>query len=199
MNYWSSLSERDRRALSLAAAAAAVFLLVRLVVFPVWDALSASEGAIPVREKMFRKYRSLAEATPARENDFHALQARLAAAEGGLLSSHTAPLAAAEVQQQVRDLAGSLDIQIRSMDFLPQKKLGSPQETLYASVPISAQFTARVDQLAALLGALDRGPKMLAVDQLRISAANEPGKKHVNVYLVVAGVAGAEVLPPTGQ
>ncbi len=188
----TALSERDRRALNILVAAACLFLLARFVAFPLWDALAASEGAIPVREKTLRKYRALAEAVPARENDFVTLKAGLEQAETGLLKNQTGPLAAAEIQQLVRDMAAAAGIQVRSGDFLPLRKL----DTWYAVVPVSAQFTASMDQLVNLLNALRAAQKTLAVEQIRISAANEGPKKLVNVYLVVAGVVRAEALAP---
>lgn len=187
--FFSGLGDRDRRALQLLAAAALLILLVRFVAYPLLDAAEDFSGSLPVREKVLRKHRALAEATPARESGFGALKARLEETEAGLLKSRTGPLAAAEVQQQVREMATAAGIQVRSVDFLPLRKMGAE----YVAVPVSAQFSAPVEQVVGLLNALHRAQTTLAVEQLRVSAANEAGKKQVNVYLVVSGAAGAEV------
>ena len=189
-----ALSERDRRALAVLAVAASLFLLARLVAFPLWDAAASSASAIPVREKALRKYRALADATAARESNFGAIKARLEEAESGLLKNRTGPLAAAEVQQQVRELAAQAGIPVRSGDFLPLRKLDAE----YAAVPVSASFVASMDQLVGLLNALRGEQKTLALEQLRIGAANQADKKQVNVYLVVSGVTTAEALKPEG-
>lgn len=184
--FFSGLGERDRRALQLLAAAASLILLVRFVVYPMLDAAEDFSGSIPVREKTLRKHRALAEATPARESGFGALKARREQAEAGLLKSQTAPLAAAEVQQQVREMATAAGIQVRSVDFLPLRKM----DAAYVAVPVSAQFSAPVEQLVSLLNALQIAQATLAVEQLRVSAVNN---KQVNVYLVVSGAATAEI------
>ena len=79
------------------------------------------------------------------------------------------------------------------MSFIPAKSLSED----YATIGVSTQFTAAVDQLTGFLTALQTAPRILAVDQLRITAANapatpqSPGKKQVNVYIVISGVARA--------
>ena len=185
----TALSERDRRALNTLVVAACLFLLARFVAFPLWDATSGGSVAIPVREKTLRKYRALAEATAGRENDFSTIKERLAEAEAGLLTGRTVPLAGAEAQQLLREMAAGVGIQVRSVDFLPPRKLG----TEYTAVPLSAQFTASFDQLVGLLNNLHGAQKTLVVEQLRISTANDPTKK-VNVYVVLSGVGAAELL-----
>ena len=142
-NILSTMSERDRRALILLFEAVALILAVRFVVYPLLDATEDFSGAIPVREKILRKHRALAAAAPLRENNYGGAKNLLAEAEKGLLSSETGPLAVAEVQQQVRDLATATGIQIRSIGFMPLKKSGPD----YALAPVSLQFTSRVDQL----------------------------------------------------
>ncbi len=187
---WAALNPRDRRALTLLAGAAALILLVAFVVFPAWDAVEESARTIPIREKMLRKYRTLAAAAPQREQGYGALKDRLAEAEKGLLDSRTGPLAQAEVQQQLRDLAGAAGIQLPTTSFLPLRKISAE----YAAVPVTAQFQGRLDQLVALLNAAHSAPKILAVDQLRVQPLGDPVKKLLNVSLVVSGVTVAEVV-----
>ena len=186
------ISERDRRALSILVVAAGLILLVVYVGFPLWDAEADSGNVIALREKTLRKYRALVQAAPQEESGLQSMKARLQEAEAGLLAGRTGALAAAEVQQKVRDLAAAQGIQVRSVDFMPLRKLG----TDYAAVPVSASFVAGMDQVAALLNALHGSPKTLVLEQVNVSAANDPSlaRKQVNAYLVVYGVGGADVL-----
>ena len=189
---WAQLNERDRRALSFLIPVVLVILITRFAIFPVMDSLEDGSLAIPVREKTLRKYRALAAAAPARENDAKSLDARLAEAEKGLLASRTAPLAAAEVQQLVRELTTTAGLQPRSVDFLPARKL-SPD---YATTSVSLQFTAGMEQAMALLRGIQSHPKSLSIEQLRITSMTDLSKKQVIVSLVVAGAAPAEIIAP---
>lgn len=189
---WAQLNERDRRALSILAPAVALILVVYFGVFPLMDAMDESGRTIPAREKTLRKYRALTAAAPARENDMKSFDARLASAETGLLASRTAPLAGAEVQQALRDQAAAAGIQIRSVDFLPVRKLNAD----YAVAAVSTQFTARMEQVLMLLSGIYGQPRTLSVEQLRITSMQDLSKKQVTVSLVISGVAPAEIAAP---
>ena len=189
---WAQMNERDRRALGFLVPVVLLIIVVRFGVFPLMDSLEDGSRAIPVREKTLRKYRALAAAAPARENDARSFDARLADAEKGLLASRTAPLAAAEVQQLVRELTTTAGLQPRSVDFLPARKL-SPD---YATTSVSMQFTAGMEQVMALLNGIQSHPKSLNVEQLRITSMSDLRKKQVIVSLVVAGAAPAEIVAP---
>lgn len=189
---WAQLNERDRRALTFLIPVVLLILVTRFVVFPVMDSLEDASTAIPVREKTLRKYRALAAATPVREIDAKSFDARLADAEKGLLVSRTAPLAAAEVQQLVRELTTTAGVQPRSIDFLPARKL-SPD---YATSSVSLQFTAGMEQVMALLNGIQGHPKSLSIEQLRITSMTDLSKKQVIALLVIGGAAPAEILAP---
>jgi hypothetical protein len=191
MNWFAKLSQRDRRALMLLMPGVIAILLVYFVVFPWVDAAGDSSRSIAVREKMLHKYQNMAALLPAQETNAAALSGALAAAEKGLLSGATPALQVAEVQQIVRDFASAQGILVHSVEFIPPKSAGSG----YSLVGVSLGFTAGIDQAMAFLNTIQNGPKILAVDQLRISAANvaatakDPMKKQVNVSLQVYGVA----------
>ncbi len=186
------LGERDRRALQILVLAGGLILLTVYVIFPLWDAAADSGNVISLREKTLRKYRALAQAAPEEESGLKTLKARLQEAEAGLLAAKTGPLAAAEVQQLVRDLATAQGIQVRNVDFMPPRKLGAD----YAAVPVSASFNAGMDQVTGLLNALQGNAKILVLDQMNLTAANNADltRKQVNAYLVIYGVGVAEVM-----
>lgn len=189
-----NLSPRDKRALTILIAAVAAILVVRYAILPALDSATDAGPAIRTREKMLRKYQLVAAAVPAQEMATGSLANAVTEAEKGLLTGATPALQAAEVQQQVRDLALGAGIQMRSIEFLPGKKASAE----YAMVGVSAQFTAPVDQLVAFLTALQNSPRVFVVDTLHINAANVagsasiPAKKLVSVRVVIFGLAHAE-------
>ena len=194
-----NLSARDRRALLWLVISVAAIVLVNYKVFPLLDAAGDSTGSIEIREKRLHQYQNVAALVPAHETNVATLSDALTNAETGLLSGATPALQVAEMQEMTRNAASAQAIVVRSVEFIPPKNAGSG----YLLVGVSLNFTAGVDQVVALMNAMQNGPKILAVDQLRIDAANvpaspkDPGKKQVSVSMQVYGVArGPEVPKP---
>ena len=188
-----NLSERDRRALMFLAPFVGLILLVNYVVFPFFDAASDSSRSIESREKILLKYRQFVAATSMHETSNGLLNTVLSNAEQGLLVGATPALQAAEVQQLVRDAAAAQGISLRSVDFVAPKAAGPD----YAQVSVSTGFIAGMDQVVALMNALQASPKILMVDHLSLRAANlpatptVPAKKQVSVNFLISGVARA--------
>ncbi len=195
------LSARDRRALTLLLPALALFVVLYKVIFPLWDAATDSSRSLETRQKTLRKYRAAARAVPGHEASATALAAAVTDSEKGLLTAATSALQSAEVQQLVRDSANGAGIQLRSVEFAAPRNLSED----YALVGVSTQFAAPIDQLLAFLNALQSSPRILGVDHLRIAAANtpasgkNPGKKQVNVSILISGVAKATPVPSSAE
>ena len=195
------LSARDRRALTILIPAVALILALYFVVFPLWDAAADSSRSLAAREKTLHKYRAAARAVPEHESSAAALDAALAESEKGLLTAATPALESAEVQQLVRDLASSVGITLRSVDFTTPKNFSED----YALVGVSTQFNAPIDQVMAFLSALQSSPRILGVDHVRITVANvppsgkDPGKKQVSVAVSISGVAKALPVVTAGE
>ncbi len=185
------LSERDRRALMLLVPIAGLIILTRFAIFPFFEAAGDSTRAIESREKILHKYRAVVAATPLRESSAGSLTAVLAASEQGLLNGANPALQSAELQQLVKDIAAAQGIALRSVDFVAPK----PPSGDYAQVSVSTSFVAGVDQVTALLNALQASPKILVVDHLRVTASNvaatptTPAKKQVSVGILISGLA----------
>jgi type II secretory pathway component PulM len=195
------MSARDRRALAFLIPAVALIVALNYVVLPLWDSATEASRTLESRQKTLRKYRLAARAVPEHESSATSLATALEDSEKGLLSGATPALQGAEVQQMVRDLANAAGIQLRSVSFTPPKNFSDD----YALVGVSTQFAAPIDQVMVLLNALQSSPRILGVDQIRISAANVPpagkdvGKKQVLVSIVVSGVAKAAPPAPSGE
>ena len=177
------LQQRDKRALAVAGAAVALFLLFQFAVFPLWDGWQQGRINLPVLERTLLKYRQAVAATGLRNAEATSLETRLREEEAGLLSSDSAALASAELQDVVKQLTAAQSIPIGSSNFLPTKPLGAD----YVQVPLGVQFPCQLDQLVNLLQALAQSPKNLRVLRLQIQATNV-AEKLLQVNLTVGGV-----------
>ena len=202
-SFLRSLSARDQRALLLLAAATALFLLLDLLVLPVMDPAEKLRASLPLKEKTLRKYRRLVALAADQKKEFQEMQARLAEAEKGLLSSSTSALAAAELQEVIKQLMAKQGMEMRNAAFRPVRVLKVAGAS-YNVVPLSLSFQCRLDQLTSFLLAAHASRKVLALDQLSIRALpSRPGRpqkpqkpqRMVAVRMVIRGLMIAEPAP----
>ena len=202
-SFLRSLSARDQRALLLLAAATAMFLLLDLLVLPVMDPAEKLRASLPLKEKTLRKHRRLVALAADQKKEFQEMQARLAEAEKGLLSSSTSALAAAELQEVIKQLMAKQGMEMRNAAFRPVRVL-KVSGASYNVVPLSLSFQCRLDQLTSFLLAAHASRKVLALDQLSIRALpSRPGRpqkpqkpqKMVAVRMVIRGLMFAEPAP----
>jgi Tfp pilus assembly protein PilO len=182
-----ALQQRDRRALKGMAAAVAVWLLLRFAIFPAWDRWDEAREQLPMREAALIKYRQAIQTLGAATESEELLQRRLRQAEEGLLQGATPALAAAELQEWVRQTAASRDIEVRSSEFLPVRS----QQNGYAQVPVGLQFQCRLDQLVSFLEELQTSSRILTIPRFQAQARGNDKEKLVNVSLTVAGLTRA--------
>ena len=195
--FWHSLSARDRRALVVLAAAAALFLLLELVMLPTVGNAGKLGASLPLKKKTLRKYRQMVAPASDQKKGLQGMQARLAEAEKGLLKNRTPALAAAELQELVKQLMTQHGMEMRNAAFRPVRVLKVTGET-YSVVPLSLSFECRLDQLTSFLLAVDGSRKVLALDQLSIRALPPHPRrpqKMVAVQMVIRGLMFALPAP----
>ena len=185
------LSKPDRRALTVAAVAVLLYVVFQFAVFPVWDRWQQQRANLALEERTLAKYREAVQSVGVQSAATTTLEARLRETEAGLLSSQTAPLASAELQEWVKQLTAKQSIEMRSSEFLPVKPLGSA----YVQVPLGFQFQGRLDQLVNLLEDIKNNERLLTVSRLSVQAG-DPKQKSLNVSMVIAGIMRAS--PATG-
>ena len=196
-SFLHSLSARDRRALVVLAAAAALFLLLELVMLPTMNSAKKLGATLPLREKTLRKYWQMVARAADQKKELQGMQVRVAEAEKGLLSNSTPALAAAELQEVIKQLMAKQGMEMRNAAFRPVRVLKVAGAT-YNVVPLSLSFGCRLNQLTSFLLAAQSSRKALALDQLSIRALpSHPGRpqKMVAVQMVIRGLMFAEPAP----
>jgi Tfp pilus assembly protein PilO len=181
--------KRDKLALILASIAVAVFVTFQFAIFPVWDSVQESRANLPIEEKKLDKHRAMSLTLGLRSSEATNVEARLRQSESGLLSSKTPALASAEMQQIAMDSVAAQQLELRSMEFAPVKNLS----TDYAQVPISLQFSGRIDQVASFLRDIESNSKYLTVPKLLMQLPGAGAKpKTLIVSVTIAGVMRAD-------
>jgi hypothetical protein len=177
----AKLSRRDRIALTAAAVAAALFILLNFGVFPLFEFLGTSPEVIQQREVELRRDKRLLAEAELEKTHLHAAEDRLKGLEAGLLESSSPSLANAEWQRLVGQLADSKGIQLGSSEFLRIQERGAG----YSLVTGRVQLRCRPDQLVDFLVALAAAPKLLPVTDLSAYGLQGDPKGTLNVQLTI--------------
>jgi hypothetical protein len=190
----AKLSRRDRIALTAAAVAAALFMLLNFGVFPLLEHLGSSPELVQQNEVELRRDKRLLAEAELEKAHLSAAADRLKGVEAGLLDSPVPSLANAEWQRLVGQLADSKGIQLGSSESLRIQELGAG----YSLVTGRVQLRCRLDQLVDFLVALATAPKLLSVTGLTVSAPQGDPQGKLNVQLTI-GAATRTVKQPKDQ
>jgi hypothetical protein len=184
------LSQRDRRALLLLAAAGVVMLLLKLSTGSGPEVAEAAVDSVDMAEKKLIKLRQIAATIPGREALLNQAGAQLAVKEQGVIQAETAQQAQAQLLQTIRTLGKTENIDARGGEFGPVKPLGED----YGEVSVAVAFECGIDHLVNFLAALTSEKALLATSEMRITSAN-PKEKTVNVRLTLSGVIPRKLVP----
>jgi hypothetical protein len=189
-----NFSEKDKKALMVVGIAVALYAAAQFAVFPLWDTLQERRDNLPIVERKLEKYHAVARTAELRRTEASSVDTKLQEAERGLLTSETAALASAELQQIAKQFTAAESIDIRSNNFLPAKPVGGE----YMQIPLGLQFQCRLDQLVNLLTDFSGHQKHLAVSRLGIQTLG--GKdKQVSVGMELSGFMRAEAPKTSGS
>lgn len=187
------LSERDRRALLVLAAAAVIFAAV----YWLWPAeapapVAPSGGDIPAAERRLERLRRLAASVPGKQEALKAVRAELEGRERSILRAETGAQAQARVLEIIRRAAKTLPVpvEIRSIELGPIRPFGED----YGEALVNVSFECRIEELVNLLAELTAQPELIALSELRIGAGN-PKEKTVNARLTVSGIVPRALAP----
>ncbi len=187
------LQARDKRALAVLAAAAALITATR--VFLLEDASADTTPpaqAIPLAEKHLEKLRRLSAGLGAQEKLTAEIARELAAREQGLIQADTPAQAQAQLLQIFRRVASrqAPPIEIKTVEMGQIRPLGAD----YGELTVPVTFECRIEQLLNLLADLTAQPEIVATSELRITAGDAK-QKTLNVRLTISGVAPRRLVP----
>jgi Tfp pilus assembly protein PilO len=194
----SRMRKRDRLALGLAMAAAAVYLLASLVVIPrVRQYQENADLIAQEREALGGYLETLARERTLREQQT-ALKAGLETYARYMLAADKAPLAAAELQNRVKEAAASSGLEIIS------EKIGSPVKgEQYTQIPVEITANGTIGSLSAFLYAIETGSPLLTIPEITIRVNKKRtfdavSKKYVDVeelqsVVLISGMMKGEI------
>ena len=186
----SSLSDRDRRALYILAAAAILFGGYRYLFAPSTEAVAGIDS-IPLAERRLNSLRQIAAGLPAKEAALKQIDTDLATREKSIVSAGTAAQAQARLLEIARRIGSANGIEIRGGEFLTPKTFGDNYGEVFAGVT----FTCHIDQYVNFFADLSKEPDLIAPSELTITTPGDPKSKTLNVRMILSGVVTRKLVP----
>jgi Tfp pilus assembly protein PilO len=167
-------------------AATLIFVLTHYVVFPYSDSFADTTEKLEVESKRVGSYRRVLRGQDSVKAALQATQQQTASLETGLLTSKGDSLANAEIQGLVKALATSKGMSFQRSDSLPVKGV-SPE---YSKVSTRVEMTGAINQLVDFLACFETAPKILFVEEMRISPVQmgNPKNKQVHATLMISAL-----------
>lgn len=172
----------------LAAASFLILLVLYLMVIePLLNLGEEWSRQLSQKEQELTRYQALLANKDDIAAHLEALQTMLNKANELLLTGSSAALAAADLQEILKNLLKTCGAQSLAIKILPPKERG-----LYLEVPILVQLSGNIEQLLNILYQLEHNEKFLVVTDLDINVTRSEGVKEVmpkfRADLIVAGM-----------
>lgn len=181
-----SFSPRERILIGTGVASALMVGGYLMVVEPIMTRARTAEATVPSREEVLERRRDQIGREARLAEELAAANTRLEAESGRLLRGPTAPLAAAELQQLVKELLGEANVEVRSERVLPASDLHGLQE-----VSIELAVMGSIRDTVNALSRLERVPQLLALKNVKIRLVAVGQPRDLLTTVVIAGY-----LPP---
>jgi type II secretory pathway component PulM len=164
-----------------------LLLLYLAVVEPLINLEKDWSTELSRKEQILAHYQALLANQDKVAGRLQALQTMLAATSKQMLTGGNTAVAAADLQEILKNLIKTSGAQSLAIKVLPSKERGPYQE-----VPILVQLTANIEQLLNILYQLEHNQKLLVVTELNINVSRSEAMKeeipNLRADLIVAGM-----------
>jgi Tfp pilus assembly protein PilO len=178
----ASISTRER---ALVAVGILVALLLGgwiFVVEPIRAANASSAELVPVREEVLARRRALVARKPGIAADIEAVDRRIEELSARFLTAATPAVAASELQNIAKEMTTAAKTETRTERILPPVERGALLE-----IPIEIAISGDIRQIVDLLDRLERAPKLLRVNELKIRVMNVAQPKELLATMTLSG------------
>lgn len=177
-----NLSHRERVLITMAGVVTMVVVGWIFVVQPIRDRLAVSGDLVPAREQILARRLELVARKGAIAAELQATNAKLEQMSDRFLPASTPAVAASELQKLVKQMAAEAATEVRSERILPPVERGELLE-----IPIEIAVGGDIRQLVDLLSRLERAPKLLTVQDLKVRVINISQPKDLLTTLTLSG------------
>ncbi len=161
------ISDRERRFVTMGAVACFLILGYTFGLNPFLERQKEVKKEIALKQKVLIKSQGYARRTLPLQQDVTRLRSRLQDMEAGLLDSNNPFLAAANLQEIIKGVAGRAGVSVTSVRVLP----GVPVD-VYTEIPVRIETTEKITGLRDLLYEVESCPKLLKIKEMNVYVRN---------------------------
>jgi Tfp pilus assembly protein PilO len=176
------ISEREKRYLKISFIGILVFFIYKLIFAPFVASEKEIREELIAKEKLLNKYQGFLESKGQAQERLDALKGTLNSLEPRLFMGKTTSLAAAELQNLLKTLSNSNEIDVKSTKVLNTEKIER-----YEKIPVQIIAESHVARLVDFLYAVENHNKILVIPELKLDITNYRYPNKVRATVVVAG------------
>ena len=177
-----NVSKRDKRFLTVGAAALLLFLVVNYIILPFIESEGEIRDGTEQKEVTLEKFEKIIAGRAEVEKQLAQVKKKQSQLNAKLLTGSTPSLAAAEMQKMLEKISAAHDLELKSVKVQDGEKQGD-----LLTIPLEIRLQTDLDRTRKFLADIEKNQKYLVVPSLKISVQNQRDPKEVIVTMVVTG------------
>jgi len=177
-----NLSKRDKRFVTVGAAALLLFLVVNYIIVPFIQSEGEIRDGTEQKEVTLEKFEKIIAGRAEVEKQLAQVKKKQSQLNAKLLTGSTPSLAAAEMQKMLEKISAAHDLELKSVKVQDGEKQGD-----LLTIPLEIRLQTDLDRTRKFLADIEKNQKYLVVPSLKISVQNQRDPKEVIVTMVVTG------------
>ncbi len=162
-----------------------LFLALVYRFFPLVDGMGEGGDEISLKQQKMLKYTQRIQDGPALEKRRRALDRNLQQLKQGLLQARTPALAAVSMQNLMRDIASSMDVEVKTTRVLKPTEV---EATNYIAVQVQFSVDVTIQQLRGLLYRIESSDIFLQVAVLKLNANTDNMPVRLRATITIEGM-----------
>ncbi|MFQ5901324.1 MAG: type II secretion system protein GspM [Thermodesulfobacteriota bacterium] len=163
--------------------AVAVILFVLVVARYSYEGHLLAKEEIETKKELYTVSLGIVSEKDSIQNKLEYLDSRLKGLNAGVLTADTIPVAAAELQRLIKEMAKERGIKMSSEKVLPSIESGE-----FVKVPVEFQFKSMLPGLKGLIYDIESSSLILGIPKIKLKAPEFKKQNENKVTLVVEGV-----------
>ena len=177
-----NVSKRDKRFVTVGAAALLLFLVVNYIILPFIESEGEIRDGTEQKEVTLEKFEKIIAGRAEVEKQLAQVKKKQSQLNAKLLTGSTPSLAAAEMQKMLEKISAAHDLELKSVKVQDGEKQGD-----LLTIPLEIRLQTDLDRTRKFLADIEKNQKYLVVPSLKISVQNQRDPKDVIVTMVVTG------------
>ncbi len=176
------LTPRDKKYLIAGAVVAALLLMLKYAILPVYDKVSFQKKDIALKEITLDKYLKIIEKQAEVQKALSLLTIKSRKIEQSLLKGGTPSLAAADIQKIADTIAEQSSVTVKSV-----KVMDPGEQEEFITIPIQITFESDLTKTCDFIERIEKSPKLLTISELKIRVKNRRQGGKIAVTLKIVG------------